>query len=162
MAFGNATFSDAGAGVSDLFAGLGDQAKGAGDFAEAGNYNLAAEYASQEAAFAKQSNVIQQFQQSRQITKSLGETVADTAGAGFATSGSSMDILRDSASQGALSKAVLGEQGLIQVAGYREQEQSFENMADAAVAAGNAEGRAATGSFIAAGLQAGASIATLA
>jgi hypothetical protein len=29
-----------------------------------------------------------------------------------------MDILRDSASQGALSKAVLGEQGLIQVAGF--------------------------------------------
>ncbi len=46
------------------------------------------------------------------------------AGAGLGESGSALDILRDSASQGALTKATLGQQGLINEAGYQEQQQS--------------------------------------
>lgn len=161
MALGGATFSDAGAGVSDIFAGFGAQSKAKGDYLEAENYGLAANYANQEAAFTKQSTAIQQFQESRKISQSLGQTTADVAGAGFATSGSAMDILRDSASQGALSKAVLGEQGLITEQGYKEQAQSYENMQSAAVMAAGAEKTAATGDFVAGGFQAAASIATL-
>jgi hypothetical protein len=153
--------SSAGAGVSDIFQGFGAESKATGDFAEAANYNLAATYASQEAAFTKQSTAIQEFQETRNLSRSLGQTTADVAGAGFAEAGSALDILRDSASQGALQKAVTSEQGLITEAGYKEEQQSYENMANSAVAAGNAEGRAATGDFIAGGVQAIAGMAAL-
>jgi hypothetical protein len=91
----------------------------------------------------------------------MGQTTADTAGAGFATSGSSMDMLRESAQQGALTKAVIGEQGLIQEAGYKEQAQSYDTMASAATMAAGAEKTAATGDFIGGGMQAAAAIALL-
>jgi hypothetical protein len=48
-----------------------------------------------------------------------GGIQASTAGSGFQASGSSLDILRDSASQGAIAHAVLGQQGLITEAGYQ-------------------------------------------
>jgi hypothetical protein len=43
----------------------------------------------------------------------LGGQEADVAGAGFSEGGSALDLLRSSASQGALTHAVLGQQGLI-------------------------------------------------
>jgi hypothetical protein len=161
MAFSSATGGAAGATVSDLFQGFADQTKAKGDYAEAANYNLAADYANQEAAFTKQSTAIQQFQQGRELTKSLGQTAADVAGAGFATGGSAIDLLRDSASQGALAKAVRGEQGLITEQGYQEQASSFESMANAAVLAGGEANKAATGDFIGAGISGATAIASL-
>ena len=153
-------FSGAGSAATDIFAGFGDYTKMAGDYAEAANYNLAASYANQEAAFVKQSTAIQEYQQQREVTLSLGKTAAETAGAGFAASGSSLDILRDSAAQGALQRAVIGEQGLITEAGYKEQAQSYENMANAAMKAAGAANQAATGQFVAAGLHGLGSIAS--
>jgi hypothetical protein len=150
-----------GSAVSDIFAGFGAQTKAAGDLLEASNYQLAAKYALQEEAYTKMSTAIQQVQQTREISKAMGQTTADVAGAGFATSGSSMDMLRESASQGALTKAVLGEQGLITEAGYREQAQSYDTMASAATMAAGAEKTAATGDFIGGGIQAAAAIALL-
>jgi hypothetical protein len=161
MAFSGATGGAAGAAASDLFAGLGEQTKAKGDYAEAANYNLAADYANQEAAYVKQSTAIQQYQQQRELTKSLGGTTAEVAGAGFATTGSAIDLLRDSASQGALAKAVLGEQGLITEQGYKEQASSFESLANAAVMAGGEANKAATGDFIGAGIQGATAVATL-
>jgi 2-polyprenyl-6-methoxyphenol hydroxylase-like FAD-dependent oxidoreductase len=55
-----------------------------GDNLVSANYNLAADYANQEAAFTKQSTAIQEFQQGREVTNALGQTTADVAGAGFA------------------------------------------------------------------------------
>lgn len=158
----NSTFSDAGAAVSDIFAGFGDQSKAQGDYAERDNYNLASQYASNESTYTQWSTNIKQAQETRDITKSLGQTTADVAGAGFASSGSALDLLRDSASQGALAKATLGQQGLITEAGYQEQATSYANMANAAQMAGDAEKTAATGAFVAGGIQAVASVATLA
>ena len=45
---------------------------------------------------------IKQSQQDRELYKSLGTTRADIAGAGLAESGSGLDILRESAAEGAL------------------------------------------------------------
>jgi hypothetical protein len=90
---------------------------------------------------------------------SLGRTQAAVAGAGLAESGSALDILRESASEGATTKAVIGQQGLITEAGY--QEQAYTNMANAAGVAINADKLAATGSFIAGGINAIAAVATL-
>lgn len=161
MALSASTFSDIGGAVSDLFAVQGYKYKAQGDLIEQQNYQQAAQLADQNAQFTEMSTGIKQAQESREIYKSLGETRADVAGAGFAESGSSIDILRESASQGALTKAVLGEQGLIQEAGYREQAQSYRNMADAAGIAIKADEQAAQGSEVAAGIKGATAIASL-
>lgn len=162
MPFSSAGVGSVAAGVSDIFAGFGAQSKAQGDLLEAQNYGLAAQLSLQEAAFTKQSTAIQTFQQQRETTKALGQTAADVAGAGFAESGSALDLLRDSASQGALAKAVLSEQGLITEASYKEQAQSYENMQAAANMAASAEKTAATGDFITGGLSIAAGVASLA
>ncbi len=91
----------------------------------------------------------------------FGTTQADVAGAGFSMSGSAADIMRDSASQGALTHAVLGQQGLINEAGYKEQAASDNTMATAAVQAGNAEGNAATFADVTGGIKMIAGMASL-
>ena len=78
----------------------------------------------------------------------IGGQEADVAGAGFEASGSAIDLMRDSASQGALTKAVGEQQGLIQEAGYTEQAKSYQTMSQAANMAANAEDKAAEGSTI--------------
>jgi hypothetical protein len=162
MALGGATFSDLGGAVSDLFAAQGNKFKAAGDRAEQTNYQRAAAFSDQNAMYAEWSTAIKQHQADREIYKSLGETRADVAGAGFAESGSALDILRDSAREGAMTKAVLGEQGLITEAGYKEQADSYRTMADAAGMAAHAEDTAATGAYITAGIKGLAAVATLA
>lgn len=184
MALSNSTFSNAGGAVSDLFAGFGAttnanlQAQGLrikaqGDLAEGGEYDLAASLAAQNEKYTEISTAIQQMQQERNTTMQIGGQRAEIAGAGFAESGSALDILRDSASQGALAKQVLGQQGLITEAGYTEQQQSYNLMASTArTAAGEeqqlatdteAAGKAAqTGDFISGAVKGIAAIATLA
>jgi hypothetical protein len=153
-----ATFSDAGSAVSDIFAGFGAQAKAKGDIIEGQNYGLAASYALQEQNYVATSTAIQEAQQARSTYKTLSGQQADVAGAGFAESGSALDLLRSSASQGAIALAVLGQQGLITEQGYEEQAQSYENMQQAAGIAASAEKQAATGDFAAAGLQGAAAL----
>lgn len=162
MAIGQATFSDFGGAVSDLFAASADRSKAAGDLAEAANYDLAARYADQEAFFTKESTAIQAMASERATYQSMSQTRADIAGGGFAASGSGLDILAQSAAQGALQKAVLERQGLITEQGYEEQAQSYRNMESAADMAASAENKAAFGADIGAAFKFGAAIATLA
>ena len=58
MAIGGQTFADIGGGISDLFAIGADKSKAQGDRFEAQNYDLAAKYADQEAAFTRESAAI--------------------------------------------------------------------------------------------------------
>jgi hypothetical protein len=69
--------------------------------------------------------------------------------------------MRDSAAQGALTKAVAGEQGLITEAGYTEQAQSAMKMAEAANDAGNAAGNASVFADISGGIKLIAGIASI-
>lgn len=161
MALGPSTITDIGGAVSDLFAAEGYKYKAEGAAFEKKNYQLAASLADQNAVFTEWSTNIKQAQESRNIYQSLGKTQADVAGAGFAESGSALDLLRDSASQGALAKAVLGEQGLITEAGYKEQADSYRNMASAAQVAIDAAHEAATGADITAVIKGAAAVATL-
>ena len=161
MALGASTFSDAGGAVSDLFAAEGDRTKAQGDYLEATNYDMASTLALQNEKFTETSTAIKQAQNDRNIYQTIGGEKADIAGGGFTESGSSLDLLRDSASQGALTKAVAGQQGLITEAGYTEQAESYQNLSKAATMAGNAENNAALGADISGGFKAAASIATL-
>jgi hypothetical protein len=143
MALSNTTFTDAGGAVSDLFAGIGAttqanlKAQGLdiqaqGDLAEASNYDLAADLAGKNTQYTEASTAIKQAQIDRSTTLAIGGQQADVAAGGFSSSGSALDLMRDSASQGALTKAVAGQQGLITEAGYEEQQQSYQTMSAAA------------------------------
>jgi hypothetical protein len=92
---------------------------------------------------------------------SMSQTRADIAGGGFAASGSGLDILAQSASQGALQQAVIQRQGLITEQGYEEQAQSYRNMESAANLAAGAEDQAAKGAAWSAGFKFAGAIASL-
>lgn len=176
-------FGDIGGAVNDIFgafaseqnAGLkaqGLRVKAMGDRAEAENYDRASVLALQNKQFTEESTAIQQYQLERNTMIQIGGQKADIAGAGFSASGSALDILRDSASQGALAKAVLGQQGLITEAGYQEQSDSYVTMAKTARATADAEDQMASrtedigrlgaiGGGIGAAIKGGAAIAAL-
>ena len=149
MPFGAATISglstavsDIGAGISaegaatsDLYAAEAEQYKIEGTKFEQQSYQEAAALAGQNEQFTAISTRIKAAQAQRELYTSLGTTTANVAGAGLANSGSALDILRESASQGALTRAVIKSQGLITEAGYNEQQQSYLNMVGAANAA---------------------------
>lgn len=161
MAFSASTITDLSGGVSDLFGAEADKAKAEGDRIEAENYRLASQYATQNVGFTEQATALKESQLNRQIYQTMGRETAQVSGAGFQEGGSSFYLLRDSASQGALTKSVAATQGLITEAGYQEQAQSYTNMAKAADVAAAAEDEAATGADITGGLKIAASVATL-
>lgn len=161
MAFGSGTFASLGGAASDLFAADAHRAKAAGDRFEQKNYLLAADLADQNTKFTETSTAIKLAQGDRQLYQTLGGQQADIAGAGFANSGSALDLMRDSASQGALTHAVTAEQGLITEAGYKEQGESYRNMSQAAQVAINAETKAADNAWITAGIKGVAAAASL-
>jgi hypothetical protein len=93
---GNATFSDIGTAVADIFAAKGDELKAQGAAFEQQSYQQAAVLAQQNEQFTAMSTVIKQSEADRNLYQALGTTRADVAGAGFAQSGSALDILRES------------------------------------------------------------------
>ena len=162
MAFGNATFTDAGAAVADLFAASADRSKAQGARIEGQEYGLAAGLARQNVEFTQESTGIQEAQASRKIAMSLGTTTAEIGAAGLRTgTGSALDILRSATEQGALTKAVTQQQGLITAAGYEEQAASYDLMQQAAGVAAAADEKAAKGAEIGAAISAAAAVGTL-
>ena len=169
MAVGAPTFTDAGTAVSDVFAAFGtanqEKISALGLQTEAADYTDAAALAKQNQEFTAASTAIQQSQTTRQVTQAMGRTAASVAGAGFANSGSAIDIMASNAQQGALSKAVLGQQGLMTEAGYSEEATQYTNMATAATQTAGMEASAAKtaemGDIIGGVFAGAASIATL-
>lgn len=145
-------FSAAGNAASDLFGGIGLLYKAKGSRLEAQQYDKAAALARLNEQFAKTSTDIKVAQEQRDIYKQVGGQESDIAASGFEASGSALDILRESASQGALTKAVIGQQGLIEEAGYEEQAQSYDLMAKASREAAKADTWGAVGKFVGAAI----------
>lgn len=148
MAVGNATFSDLGGAVSDIFSATlgaeGENIKAQGEFAEGQEYTLAEQLARQNAQYTQQATAIKTQQAQRQIYQTIGTQQAQVGGGGFANSGTAQDLLRSSASQGALDKAAISQQGLITEAGYEEQANSYAIMASTAQQTGEAEQKMAS------------------
>ena len=161
MAVSSTPFSDAGGAVSGLFAAQGDLSKQQGDLIEQSMYTSDAGLATQNEQFTAQSTAIKLAQQSRANVQSQGQTQADIAGAGFANSGSSLDILASNASQGALTSEVARQQGLITEAGYTEQATAYTDQANAEGVAAAAAGTAAKGADISAAISGVAAVAAL-
>lgn len=161
MAIGPPTFAAAGGAVQDLFAASALRTKARGSRIEAEQYDLAGTLARQNEQFSRTSTEIKMMQQQRGIYLALGQQAADVASSGFAASGSALDLLRDSASQGALTRAVVGQQGLIEQAGYRQQAASYDLMAKSARMAARADEDAADMAPLTAMLKGAAALATL-
>lgn len=169
MALGASTFNDFAGAASDLFSGItGSESldiKAQGDFAEAQSYQMAAGLALLNKQYTATETGVKEAQNQREIYQTISQQRAGVAGGGLAESGSALDLLRSSASQGALSQAIIGQQGLITEAGYQEQHDSYVNMANALNQAGSEEEHLASQtsmfSEITGGIKAVAGIATL-
>jgi hypothetical protein len=140
-----------GSAVQDIGSYFGAEAKAKFDITEGQEYDLASELAQRNEQYTKMSTAIQGAQSDREAALNIGKTHAEVAGAGFAESGSALDILRSSSSQAALQHAAISEQGLITEAGYAEQAQSYTMMAGAARQAASAEKTAGIFDLVAAG-----------
>jgi len=161
MALGVGTINSISGAVQDIFASGAHETKAKGLRIEADNYDLASGYADKNAKFTETSTAIKQAQLDRELYRTIGGQAADIAGAGFAASGSALDIMRDSASQGALTKAVGSLQGLITEEGYKVQSETYTNMGKAARMAADAEDDAATGALVSGGFKAAAAVASI-
>ncbi len=123
-------------GVSLLSSGVSDIFGGIGDLQEAGAYNKAATYAAQNAVIAGETERLQTAAEQRQIEGVLGQQAAAYGGGNLKMSGTALDVRAASLRQGALQKAVIAEQGMINVQGWEEQSAQYKGMAQAATAAG--------------------------
>ena len=119
--------------------------QGEGDTLEGAAYGSAASLATLNAEYTKASTNIQLAQQQRQQSMVIGKQKSEFAGAGLQQSGSAIDIMANSASQGALSRDVTQTQGLITAAGYNEQATSYTAMQGAANLASEEQTLAAEG-----------------
>jgi hypothetical protein len=116
---------DVGGAVSSLFGARGARAS-------ARSYGIAQTFAEENAKLSESATKLKLEQQQRQIFGVLGTQKAQVAGAGFAASGTALDLLRSSASQGAMTKAITAEQGAIQATSYYEQAAMYGGMKAAA------------------------------
>lgn len=131
-AISQATFGDIGGAVSSIFGGIGD-------LDEASAYGKAGAIERQNAQIAAATGRIQTIQADRQIYQTIGGQQADVAGAGLASSGSALDLLRSSMQQGALTKQLIANQTGLSVNSYTAEADSYEGR-QAAAQAGAAGG----------------------
>jgi len=101
-------------------------------------YGLAADIATQNAALEAASGEIQAYQERRKVAEAIGGQRADTAAAGFKTSGSSLAALKSSYQQGYLSEQIIRTQSLMTEGGYLEEATAARLQRDAAGVAGKA------------------------
>jgi hypothetical protein len=114
-----------GAAVGDLFAAEGLEASAEG-------YRQAAAFSRTNLGFTEESIRIKKLMADREIYKALGGQENDIATSGLAASGSALDIMRDSAQQGELTRQMLDLQGKIQVTTLKQQIAAYETQANAA------------------------------
>lgn len=138
-------FSGVGGAVSDLFSADALKFKEKGDLIEAQQYRVAAQYALLNKQYTIESTDIKEYQLSRKAYQTTGDMAADVAANNFEMSGSAIDEYRDSSAQAALEKGVASQQGLIEEAGYQEQADSYNLMAQAKDEAAAADAKAAQG-----------------
>lgn len=118
-----------GAAASDLFSGIGN-------FQAAASYRGSAKSFRKNASLEKQSGAIKDAQVQRELFKVIGGQRADVASSGFSSSGTALDLLRDSQRQGGLVAAQTKLQTAINVETYEGQAKSAESQANAEDTAG--------------------------
>ena len=125
---------------AEELAGEGATLQGQQDILEEQNYYLAAKFATENVGFTEASTNMQEAAEQRQAFSTIGSQKAGEAGAGFAESGSALDLLSESNEQAAYGKAAIGFQGGVTEAGYTEQAKAYRTMAGSANLAFQATG----------------------
>lgn len=132
-----------GSAVGQFFGAEGAGAVQQGDLAAADAYEKAASIDFGNAHLAMISGNIIQTQLGQKINLAMGKVSAEAAGSGGTQGGSAGDVLRMSAMQGGLAKAVQGVSNELQVRGYQEkgtaEDAQAAQMQGAAAAAGAAK-----------------------
>jgi hypothetical protein len=154
-------FSGIGGAVSDMFSADALKFKQKGDIIEAQEYRQAAAFARVNEQYVKESTDIKEFQLQRKDYETEGDISANIAANNFENSGSSIDVLRDSATQAALERGVAQQQGIIEEQAYEQQAKSFEFMAEAKDNAAQADAKAAQGATMAAYIKGAGAIFSL-
>lgn len=161
MALGSNTFTALGGAASDLFSIGAYKTRAAGNRLQAEQYDVAKAMSLQNKQFTETSTAIKEYQIQREVYSKLGEQQAEVASSGFAAGGTAADLLRDSAAQGALHKAVAGQQGLIEEASYEAQAKSYDIMARSARMAADEADRAGSFAGISAAIKGVAAVASV-
>ncbi len=141
-----------GGAASSLFGALGQ-----GDIAksyksQAVGYQRAAETSLVNKEIARQAADIEMVQAERDIYRTIGSQQAAIGAAGLEASGSALDVMRDSAVQGSLTKQLLGRQSAIEQLAYEQEATSYQQMAAASQASAKAAKKSKTGGLISAGI----------
>lgn len=154
-------FDYAGGAVQDLFSSEGSKISAGGSRRAAAGYRRAGELATENLDYLGQSTNLKLLQADRSIYQTISSAEATISGNGLKASGSALDILRDSASQGELTKNIIGLQGNIDANAMKQQIASFGAQADQYDAAAEAADNASTGSMISGAIKGAAAIAQI-
>lgn len=130
-----------GAGTS-LFSGM---ATAQADEAQAHAYDIAAQFAEQNAHLAGEAGGLKELAASRQQQTAQGKEVAAAAGNGLKIGGSALSIIRDASQQGSFERGVIGLQTSINVTNYMGQAAAAHAQAEASRQAAKS---AETGGFL--------------
>lgn len=125
MASFSAGFDLIGGAVSDLFEAKGQRIAAKG-------YDRAAALTEQSADLARVASNIRLRQTSREAYRIIGGQQSDVAAAGFAASGSALDLLRSSQSEAALELGLVQTQGAIDVLDYTATAEGYRTQASQA------------------------------
>lgn len=126
--------------IGDISSGIGDLFGSSADKQSAGSYDKAAALELVNARIAGSSTQIQETALKRQIYSTEGAQTDAIAGSGFASSGTALDLARDTAKQGALSNSLLAANGEIQIQDYTEKSNEYAAEATAARTAAKGAG----------------------
>jgi hypothetical protein len=118
-------FGDLGGAVSSLFGAKAAKAQGK-------SYNEASTIALENVGITRSATALKELTEGLDITRARGAQRAQIGGAGFAESGTALDLLAASATRGALTKAMTEEQGAITANSYAEQAGLYKGLADSA------------------------------
>ena len=133
-----------GSAVSQLFGAEGAGAVQQGDLAAAAGYEKAMKIAFTNAHLSTISGNILNAQLGRKINMATGKVESQVAASGFTQGGSAGDVLRMSAMEGGLAKAVQSVNNELKTNSYRQQGEAFAaqaaQMQGAAAQAGAAKG----------------------
>jgi hypothetical protein len=136
----NALYGETAAATSAKGEAAALNVEAAGATAEAGQYGIAGDISAQNAQLAQVSGQLQEYQNTRNLMKTLGAQSAGISAAGFANSGSAVDLARSSLQQGLLQGQVIGTNASIEAGGYFQQAAASAAEATAAKSAAATEG----------------------
>lgn len=162
MSMLNSGIGDLSGAVSSIFSGFGSQIAAGASRRSAQQYRDNAQNIETDKGLVEMGNRVKEFQANRTLENAVGSTQAAVAGNGFSNSGSGLDILRESATQGAITVNTTGVQDQMQLNDMERKAQAYLTEAQNAEDTAKAQDLAADGSFLGGALKGIGAVANLA